>query len=361
MSRAAKLELTDAVGFEVEVVDRLEPTDLDAVARLGAGQAQLLGYHAPDYQAAMNSVLADRCRHILVRNAQGALTAYLPFRERDGQAGIVINALPFFGPNGLLLAADAPAQHAALSGFRAAAQRPDVLSAVLYTPFLADPEPIAGSLRPDRRLSRTTQYLDLDGFTEWPKKRRGDLKRAAAAGFTIRPAEPRDFDSLHEIYVENCVEAGIPQKPPAYFAATLALAHEAPPQPGRAPLWLAIEHAAEVVGGLLAMRGAVTASYTIPIARSALRPMQPIAALIDAAIAACRSDAIRYWNFESSPNEDDPVFKYKERWGALRAGYELQILYPNGRDRLASLTPDGLRGDYPFYFVCPYDELKSSS
>ncbi len=143
------------------------------------------------------------------------------------------------------------------------------------------------------------------------------------------------------------------------FRPRLALAGEAAHQPWRAPLWLAIEHAGEVAGGLLAMRGAITASYTIPIARSALRPMQPIAALIDAAVTACRIDAIRFWNFESSPNEDDPVFKYKERWGALRADYELQILYPNGRDRLASMTREGLRREYPFYFVCPYDELKS--
>jgi len=359
MSDAAKLEVTDTGGFEATVVDRLDPANLVGVARLAANQAQLLGYHAPDYQVAMDSILGDRCRHIVVHTAQGALAAYLPFRERDGEAGTVINALPFFGPNGLLLAADTAARHAALAAFRAAAQRPEVLAAVLYTPFLADPEPIAVSLRPDRRLARMTQYLDLDGFTDWPKKRRGDLKRAAGAGFTIRPAESSDLDSLYEIYVENCIEAGVPQKPRAYFAATLALACEATPQPWRAPLWLAIEHAGEVIGGLLAMRGIVTASYTIPIARSALRPMQPIAALIDAAIAACRTDAIRFWNFESSPQEDDPVFKYKERWGALRAGYELQILYPNGRERLASLTPDGLRRNYPFYFVCPYDELNS--
>jgi hypothetical protein len=72
----------------------------------------------------------------------------------------------------------------------------------------------------------------------------------------------------------------------------------------------------------------------------------------------CRTSGLRYWNFESSPNADDPVFKYKERWGAIRAEYEVQILYPNGTARFASLTPDVLRREYPFYFVCPYDDLK---
>jgi len=139
MSDAARLEVTATAGFDVQVVDRLGPADLNGIARLGADQPQLLGYHAPDYQVAMDSVLGDRCRHIIARNAQGELAAYLPFREREGSAGIVINALPFFGPNGLLLAADDAARHAALSAFRAAAQRPDVLSAVLYTPFRSGP------------------------------------------------------------------------------------------------------------------------------------------------------------------------------------------------------------------------------
>src|SRR5690349_247081 len=276
MSGAAKPDVTDAGAFAAKIVDRLGPGDLAGMARLGAGQAQLLGYHAPDYQAAMESVLGDRCRHILVHDARGELAAYLPFRERDGDAGTVINALPFFGPNGLLLAADDAAQQAALSAFRAAAQGPDVLSAVLYTPFLADPEPIAASLRPDRRIRRMTQYLDLRDFTGWPKKRRGDLKRAAGAGFVIRPSGPQDLDVLFEIYVENCLEVGIPQKPRGYFERTLALAAATAPAPWQAPLWLTIEHEGAVIGGVLAMRGAITASYTIPIARSALRPLQPI-------------------------------------------------------------------------------------
>ena len=358
MSDAARLEVAETGGFDVQVADRLDPADLNGIARLGAKQPQVLGYHAPDYQGAMDSVLGDRCRHIIARNAQGEIAAYLPFRERDGAAGTVINALPFFGPNGLLLAADDAAQHAALAGFRAAAQRADVLSAVLYTPFLADPEPIAAALRPDRRIRRMTQYLDLSAFAGWPKKRRGDLKRAAGAGFVIRPSDPPDLDALFEIYVENCVEVGIPQKPRSYFEMTMALAAVAAPAPWQAPLWLTIEHQGAVIGGVLAMRGAITASYTIPIARSALRPLQPIAALIDAAVEACRAAGLRYWNFESSPNEDDPVFKYKERWGAIRADYEVQIVYPNGTARFASLTPDALRRDYPFYFVCPYDDLK---
>ncbi|HVZ01987.1 MAG TPA: GNAT family N-acetyltransferase [Dongiaceae bacterium] len=346
-------------GFAIALKDRLDAADLDGLAGLAQDAAQLLGYHATGYQTEMEKVLQDRCRHVLARDPGGVLRGYLPFREKAGARGTVLNALPFFGPNGLVLAADHAARDALLGAFREAAQRPDVISAVLYTPFLDNPEPIAAALRPDRRLVRMTQYLDLQDFAGWPKKRRGDLKRAAGAGFAIRAARPEDLDILYAIYVENCLEAGIPQKPRSYFAATLALAAGAAPRPWQPPLWLAIEHGGEIVGGLLAMRGAVTASYTIPIARSALRPLQPIAALIDAAVEMCRAGGIRYWNFESSPSEDDPVFKYKERWGALRAEYEVQVVYPNGAERLAGLTPEGLRQEYPFYFVCPYDDLKS--
>src|SRR4051794_11121834 len=102
----APLEVESAGGFAVEVKDRLDAAGLAALSHLAANEAQALGYHAPDYQSGMEAVLGDRCRHIVVHSGNGRLSAYLPFRERAGSAGAVLNALPFFGPNGLLLATD---------------------------------------------------------------------------------------------------------------------------------------------------------------------------------------------------------------------------------------------------------------
>jgi hypothetical protein len=142
-------------GFTVELKDRLETADLAALAQLAASQAQVLGYHAPDYQSGMEAVLGDRCRHILVRD-DARLSAYLPFRERAGSAGVVLNALPFFGPNGLLLARDDSARDAAILAFHIDGLDEDRRQFLGY--YVREPSSMAEFLLPpEQRLYRPGQ------------------------------------------------------------------------------------------------------------------------------------------------------------------------------------------------------------
>jgi hypothetical protein len=347
-------------GDSVALVDgALSDGHLDALRDLirRIRPAQLLGYHDPAYQFGMQAILQDRLRHLILYDSTKALmTGYLPFREKASAVGTVINCGPFFGPNGLLLAEDDDARAELLSALRSIVDRPEVLSAVFYTPFLEQIEPFS-ALEPDRVLHKFTQYLDLSRFSAWPKKRLADIKRAKAAGFSIRAAQVSDRDSLYRIYSENCRSVRIPQKPIEYFDLTLALAQPDHHQHQRlsVPGWLVVAREDQVIGGLLFMRGPVTASYTIPIASAEERSHQPIAFLIEEAVAAFRSSGGRYWNFESSPRWGDPVFAYKERWGAEVSHYDILVMYPNGASRLDEITPAECARLFPFYFVKPFD------
>jgi hypothetical protein len=319
-----------------------------------AASAQFLGYHCPDYQDGMSAILGDTCQHLLTLDADGTIIGYMPYREKTTALGTVVNALPFFGPNGLILARDDAVRTSLLHAFVAAVDRPAVLSAVIYTPFL-ETAPIGDLVKADRRIERFTQYLHLPDATNWPKKRRGDLKRAAAGGFILRDAKPADAAELYRIYAENCAEAGIPLKPPAYIDLTIALSSAAGGDDGWfRPLWLVAEKDGRVVAGLLAMCGGRTMSYTIPLAEATVRADQPVALLIDTAISHARAAGYSYWNFESSPAAEGNVFKYKERWGASMGTYEVLVLYPNGRALAEAIEPADLKRTYPFYFVRPY-------
>lgn len=325
-----------------------------------ADAGQLLGYHLPAYQSRMEPILGDEGRHLL-SYTDGALTGYLPYREKTGPLGTVVNAMPFFGANSLIAARDAVSTARLIQAFRQVTARAEVASVVIYTPFLAEAGVVAESFAPQRRIQKFTQYLDLADWQGWPKKRRGDLKRAEAAGFAVRDAVPGDVQPLYEIYRENCREAGIPEKPRSYIEMTLGLAAERPHRTyaalGTAPIWLVAELQGEIVAGLLAMCGPKTASYTMPIALAHVRPQQPVAFLIDAAVQKFKAAGGRYWNFESSPSWGDAVFKFKERWGALTSTYEILVAYPNGEERLAGTSPALCREAYPYYFVRPFEVL----
>lgn len=316
---------------------------------------QVLGYHDAAYQQGMTAILNDRLRHLLLRDGTGAMVGYLPFREKTGRAGTIVNALPFFGPNGLAAARSDDDLQRLLEAFHQAVSRPDVLSAVIYTPFRQDPDRFAAGFSPDFRLPRLTQYVDLAPDRPWPQVRRWDVAKAQKAGFVVRSGSLRDLEPLYAHYSEGCLAVGIPVKPKPYFELTMRLA-EGKGQVGRrdAPLWLTAELEDQVVAGLLVMRGPQTASYTIPVAAAAVRSKQPIALLIDLAAATCRRDGQNVLNFESSPEVDGPVFKFKARWGAETLPYEVQGIYPNGPDRIRMLNRDTLGRDYEYFFAYPF-------
>lgn len=335
--------LSQAVGTEI---DRL---------LVGVRSPAVLGYHARAYQTAMTGILDDRPRHLLAY-AGTELIGYLPFRERASARGRALCAMPFFGPNGLVLvAADAPADTASalLRGYRAAGD--GALSVVLYTPFLEPVEPIARAFGADDRIEKFTQYLDLEALARWPSKRQADVKRALNAGLTVRDAVAGDAERIVALHRASASLVGAPIKPAAYLEATLALSTS---RPGEVR-WTVAEHApsGDAVGCLLTVQSPQTFSYVLPAADPAARSHQPVALLIDESVAHARRSGARYWNMESSVAWGDSVFKYKERWGARTASYAILIAYPQGKPAVQAIGEAQLKTGFPYYFVRPFTAI----
>ena len=316
----------------------------------------VLGYHALAYQHAMSPILGDRPRHLIATGDDDAIVGYLPFREREGPAGRALCALPFFGPNGLILVTgDAPAGLYArlVERFRAAAE--GAVAVALYTPFLADVDTIAAAFRPDDRVDKFTQYLDLAAVENWPPKRRADLARARAAGLSVRDAVRGDLERFVALYLAGAQAAGIPLKPIAYLEAMLELALREP----RVARWTVAERAADgkMAGFLLTVMGRSSMSYVMPVAALDERSNQPVPLLIDESARYARAQGLRFWNMESSARWDDPVFKFKARWGATTGRYAILVAYPRGRAAAEAIPEADIRAGYPFYFVRPFGTI----
>jgi hypothetical protein len=316
-----------------------------------------LGYHFPAYGRVLDAALGDRGIWLVALEADRAVGC-LPLRRREGPLGSVVNALPFFGPNGAVLTAPgsdaAVVREALLTAFSDVIRGGDVVSASLYTPFLEDPARLTARLRPDEVVDKFTQYLPLAELPSWPRRRRRDLARAGRAGLRVRAATPADAEAVLATYTESCAVAGVPPKPAAWLRGVLDLAAAEP----RGPVRFAVaEGAGEIVAGLVTLRGPRTASYAVPFSRSDALTSQPGALLVDDAVRAAVADGLCYWNFESSPRAGDPVFEYKRGWGARVARYAVLCFYPRGRARLESIPREELRAAYPHYFVMPIGQV----
>jgi hypothetical protein len=308
---------------------------------------QVLGYHHPTFQNLLGSLLGDELRCISVTDEDGECCGVLPYRRFKTQAGILLNAFPFFGCNGLVVARDDKKEiiTALIHAFRNQAREEDVLSATLYSPFNTPAADWVGQLEPDDVTVKFTQFLDLEETRGWPPKRLGDLRRAARRGYSIRRGAWSDADSIAAIYADNAASAGIPLKPRSFIDDTLAFE--------TAFEWLVAEREGRVVAALLSGFGPLTASYVLPAAAAQERPFQPSAFLLDHAISRFRERGVRYWNFESSPAWDDPVFKYKERWGAAPLPFVVLTFYGARGRRPEAAALALARRDNPYYFVAP--------
>lgn len=318
----------------------------------------LLGYHTPVYMKALTNVLDDNPLYLAAFSGE-KVVGFLPLRWQKGKYGIVINGLPFFGPNGGPVLTSRGLNHAneVMSQFASElhtfAIENGAVSAVCYTPFLSDATVFEQAFAPDRSVDKFTQYLDLKGFTEWSSHiRHKSLGRAKTKGVTVRMGEKADIPRLLEIYHENYGRKGITLKPDTYFHHTIE---------ELCPLGVARFTVAEwekrVVACLITIQGGITISYNVPCSTEDAQTAQPNSLLIDESVRTLLSQGYRFWNWESSPSRDHPVYKFKARWGSQETSYKILIKYPGGKAVFSGLSKEDIAREYPFYFVIPFDDL----
>jgi hypothetical protein len=341
-------------------VERVNPDRFTAMeeAIKNIDTPSLLGYHTPAYMNALTEVLNDNPLYLAAFFGK-KVAGFLPLRWRRGKAGIVINGLPFFGPNGGPVLTNEGINHAdevmlqLASELNTFASEIGAISVVCYTPFLYNAEVFEQAFSPDRAVDKFTQYLDLQGFTVWPAKiRHKSVGRAKTKGVTVRMGGQADVPRLLEIYHENYGKKGITLKPDIYF-------HQVVEE--LCPLGVARFTVAEwenrVVACLITIQAGITISYNVPCCEEDAQTAQPNSLLIDESVRTLLSQGYRFWNWESSPGRDHPVYKFKARWGSQEASYKILIKYPGGKGSFSGLRSEDIAREYPFYFVIPFDDL----
>ena len=354
-------------------LDRLTPDHDEEYARFlddvsaRPGGAGVLGYHTPEYRRMLLGALQPGTEDVsfLARDRRdGRIVAALPGMLKTAGGLACYNSLPFFGPNVGILMADADpsscravAELLTTAAIQAAASA-GAVTAVFYSGFRPAGGPVenpAFDAWPVVRIPRATlfQKLPLSGEPDWPSTRRYDVRKAIQCGVTTKAGvlDDAEFDRFWGMYGDNCRERDIPAKPKAALKELCR-----PENAHRVRTYLAFRHE-KIVAGLMMMWSKSTASYYLPCVDPEFTSSQPQPLLIDVACRDAIQSGLQYWNWESSPNPESGVYKFKRKWGATELGYEIVVvpfvegraLSEIGRERLAQL--------FPFYFVYPYDRL----
>jgi hypothetical protein len=113
----------------------------------------------------------------------------------------------------------------------------------------------------------------------------------------------------------------------------------------------------QVVACLVTVQAARTISPNVLNFDQSTYKTQAISLLVDESVRALILQGYCFWNWESSPSRDHPVYKFKAHWGSQEFSYRILLRYPKGRTIFSDMSREEIAAEYPFYFVTPFEDL----
>jgi Acetyltransferase (GNAT) domain len=301
-----------------------------------------LVYASSAFRALLRELLACRDRSLAAVEG-GELRGVLPLLERDG----VLNSLPYFGSNGGVLA-DAPeVADALISAYRELALGAGTRAATLienpFAPGRYDDLPRT------HRDERIAQWTDLPAAGVEPSAARNVRKAAAAGVVVVRDASA--LPRLNELHDENIRALDGRPKERRFFE--LVPRHLAEGEGFE--VWIAVREG-RTVAALLTLLWNRTVEYYTPAIEHEARPLQPLSAILDAALDDAAARGFTRWNWGGTWESQTGVHRFKRKWGARerRYAYHVHVNEP----ALLEAAPRDLLERFPGFYVVPFAALR---
>ena len=349
----AVLRLRDRVRTEVAALSAEHEL---AYARFVEGHPGALISYTLGYRDLLVDLLGCRPRYAVALR-DDAVVGVMPLMSLTGQAGTVLNSLPYFGSNGGPLAADALACEALCTWYEREARADDVAAATVVTnPGTAREVRIAHDFV-DLRIAHVTPL----GGPGDPEARllamiagsaRRNVAKARRCGIEVA-IENDGFGELEALHRRRMEEIGAPAKATAFFVAV--------PSHFRAGVDFDLYVARlgdEAIAALLVFFCGGSVDYYVPAFSPAHRSQQPLAAILIKAMSDAARDGRARWNWGGSTRSQHSLQRFKAKWGGVAHEYRYETKI-NDRALLRARPHDILTA-YPGFYVVPFSCLAGS-
>lgn len=323
--------------IDVAEVGTSEPAAWDSYLTRHDGS---LVYGSSRFRALLVELLGCRDRSLAAVEG-GALRGVLPLMERDG----VLNSLPYYGSNGGILADTAEISDALVGAYSEAAET--ARSATLIeNPFA--PTRYAG-LHRTHRDERIAQWTNLPATGIEPSARR-NVRRAGGAGIVVE-RDATELPRLYELHDENIRALGGRPKDRQFFD----LVSQHLTESEGFEVWVA-RHEGRTIAALLTLLFNRTVEYYTPAIEHDARPLQPLAAILDGALADATARGFTRWNWGGTWHSQEGVLRFKRKWGAREARYAYHVQVND--EELTVASPEDLLARFPGFYVVPFAALR---
>lgn len=329
-------------------VSLLRPEDEVEYTTFVQTRPEALLYASLRYRSFLADLLECDSQYMIARDEGGNVAGILPMMVREGSFGKVANSLPYFGSHGGVLGGGSAAI-ALTDKFNEFADQAAV-SVWIDHPFDRPNALPVGVNYEDMRISQITPLEGLDEVEALLRivdgSARRNIQKAQRDGVTVRVANDR-FDFLEEVHRDNMSAIGGLAKQHAFFEKIPRHFQE----DADYRLWLA-EHNGKPVAALLLFYFNETVEYFVPATIEKSRNLQPMAAILAAAMVDAARRGYRNWNWGGTWPTQDGVRRFKSKWGAIDKEYRYHIRLNN--TEMLSSDPAALRSAYPGFYTIPF-------
>ncbi len=305
----------------------------------------------------------------LLAEVDGMAAGGLPLYLYEGPCGNALISVPHPGPlGGVFVRPGLPAAavEAVYGGLltralETARARQCLTLTLLTNPFEDDLPRYQQHLAPEIIYENFTQFARLPEIVTAEGhiclrdyERRSNLSRnlraARAAGFTLRVCETaRDLADLYAIHVQRHQEMEIEP-----FPAGLIWNIQRELVSRNKALLLLVKQGEAIASGCIYIYHRSVLDVLRLSRDSRFAHQGPNFLNTEHSLRWARQQGIHIYNWQSSSQREDGVYRYKQQWGAHETPYYYvtRLLCPPGQ--LAAIGVDRLRTDYAGHFVVPY-------
>lgn len=316
-------------------------------------------FNTTKYLNVLEAFLEDEPKIAMIKQDDKLLAA-IPFMEKDGALGRVINSLPFYGSNGGVVGVNPEQKKALLTAFETHVKtQSEIAAATLITDPLVDPEGyhLSADFK-DERIGQFTRLDDLDHenldeavMALFHSKTRNMVRKGLKSEISVvKDNGQKSF--LIDTHQDNMHAIGGIAKPKAFFDHLFGTLTEDDDY----QIHIALMDG-KPVAGLLTLLHKPTVEYYTPVVVADYRTYQPLSVIIFEAMKACVKQGYNCWNWGGTWASQESVYRFKNRWGATDKPY-YYYSYLNNKEIL-NASPETLLSEYPYYFVLPFSELRN--
>ncbi len=328
-------------------IELLQSEFVDRYDRFLQDHQQALLYYSYRFKDFLCDLL-DCHSEYWVASRKGRICGVLPLMFREHSSQRVYNSLPFFGSHGGVIAADEEARTALTQTYNKIACAPSTIAATLVSnPLVPTPSSEVRFNYTDRRVSQRT-YLPGDGdlCPRIASSARRNANKAVREGITV-DIDAGQIDCLRRMHQENLRSLGGTPKSDHFFAKIAA--HFVA---GRDFDLYVAKRDGRVVAGLLLFYFNGVVEYFVPATHSEYRSLQPMALILQTAMADASRRGCSIWNWGGTWTSQSGVYRFKKKWGAEESEYSY---YTQLNDRsLLGWSRGEVLDRFPNFFVVPF-------